>query len=315
MVKGKERVKKVKLKNVLFLGLPFFTALFLLVVLCPFPAFSHGKEPVQSKSQLEREAGEKGIEKLAGELASVVAALREEREAFLQEKERDQMIEKTLKGEIQRLRARLADLQEQENACREGLEGGSREIRSLNERKERHSSELARLRDFLGERGKEWLRRANQEIPPLRGGRVKAWEAFVERTGSLQESIPSLVQDFWSLLEEELEIGEGKEITEGEVLLDGQQVTGQILRVGKVFCIFQSNDGKKLGILTREWKPQGERYRWINALGFFTRARVRKAFDILERRRPPQFTDLPVHSAWFSGGGAVAPGKKGGDKK
>jgi hypothetical protein len=242
-------------------------------------------------------AGEKGEEgaapgedartALAARLTRTVTELRRTREGRYRREKRHASEVRTLKDRVAELEARKGSLKAQTAALKK--KSGEEEGKIASLRKE---AEVIRSR----------LKRAGDA---LRAAAIRLRDV---------EPLPDRLRSVNTVLEYEIALGSTSEAYRSRVSLGENRIPrARCFRLGMVALAFITEDGDATGILVE--KEKGE-FGWKTDLGFWDRWGVKRALEILEKRRPPVFTRFPMDLGRVKkSGGAPAEGapKKGKD--
>ncbi|GEM_PF-2600584 len=247
------------------------------------------------------EAGEEG-EKEDGPVATaaletrLATRLRETVSRIRRTREDRYRLEARHEAERRSLEERIAELEAQEHALdvrarklRGEVRARTSETAAVRQETEETRTLLEKVHGVLRDECKDLLTFIAASLPFRKKERIEAVRSFRQDRDS---TLPEKFRTLQAILEYETALGATSEAFRGRVTLGKERrPRARILRLGHATMAFITEDGKTSGILA------GMRNRmpvWKTDLSFRERWDVKKAMEILERRRPPVFIRYPI---------------------
>lgn len=123
------------------------------------------------------------------------------------------------------------------------------------------------------------------DLPYLREERTARIGSLKEIVNDPEITMGEKIRRVFEGLRVEMDYGKTVETTKEEIDYQNQRVLVKALRIGRTALLMQTLDGREVGIYDgNEWVELPGRYR----------SDIDKAIDIAERRRPVEFTNVPV---------------------
>ena len=181
---------------------------------------------------------------------------------------------------------------------KEEIDEADLELKRMKELVERQDAYLARQHKKLIEMGKirqgllpyleelvaQMEHHISEDIPFLRDERSARLDNL---KGILYDPEISLGEKFrrvYEGLRVEMEYGRSVEVTKEEITFQEETLLVNVLRIGRTAMLMQTLDGKDIALYRDGWKPLPKKYQ----------EQIKKAIDIVQRKRPVEFVNLPV---------------------
>lgn len=216
------------------------------------------------------------------ELQKLVQTLHEERVAYgRRRRERERQIE-DLRAALVGLEAEAADARGRRDELDTALKAARDEVAKLKTAEE----EATRIRTATGAALEPALRHAHVAIGAGLPYRLEERRQRLNGDGTPEEALIR----YWSFLQEELRLARsGEGYTDAVTLADGRVKHAHFVRVGRSMLAYVTEDQANVGF----WQGTG----WNHAPDLKTQEAIRRAVEILGRRRLPEWVILPVPAA------------------
>jgi hypothetical protein len=258
--------------------------------------------------------GEDGRSVLASRLIKTVAELRRVREERYRLEKRHASEARSLKDRLAELEARKRSLKGRTTALEKRSGEEEEKAAVLHREAETIRSRLKKAGDALKNAAVSLRNVIRDSIPFRRKERLASIDAVLGRLAT--ESLPDRLRSLNAVLEYEIVLGSTSEAYRSRVGLgENRMPRARCLRLGMVGLAFITEDGKTTGILVGGEKGK---FGWKTDLGFRDRWGIKRALEILEKRRPPVFIRFPVDFGRMERSGSAsprAPARKGEDEK
>jgi chaperonin cofactor prefoldin len=227
---------------------------------------------------------------LASRLTQTVAELRRVREERYRLEKRHASDTRSLKHRVAELEARKQSLKAKTEALKKKAEDVKGQIASLNRETETIRSRLKKAGDALRDAAGRLRDAIRDSIPFRREERIASIDAVLGRLDS--EPLPDRVRSVNAVLDYEIALGSTAEAYRARVDLGENRIPrARCVRLGMVSLAFITEDGETIGVLTGQ---ADGKLAWKTDLGFWDRWAIKRALEILEKRRPPVFTPFPM---------------------
>ncbi len=217
-------------------------------------------------------------------LLRLLRELREVRESYYEYREEAARRLDAARSTVSVLERKVEDLLEEERKLDSHIHSMRKEISALEKERRLLVSRRERVRKEIGKFVETMKGMILCGIPYNQGERVGLLDAVGDRGVPLSDAVRMI----WSFFREELHFARSSETyTDVVDLPDGRRKHARILRVGKVFLGFVTEDGEDVGI----WiKGRG----WVTDLLPGEKEGIRRGVEVLDRKRAPEWVLLPV---------------------
>lgn len=216
------------------------------------------------------------------ELQQLVKTLHEERVAYgRRRRERERQIEE-MRAALVGLEAEAAEAK----GRREELDGALQKLRDEVKKLKDAEAEAARVRTATAAALEPALTHARASLDAGLPSRLAERRQRLEGDGTPDEALIR----YWSFVQEELRLARsGEGYTDSITLADGRVKHAHFVRVGRTLLAYATEDGQNVGF----WEGTA----WNHAPDLQTQTAIRRAVEILSRRRLPEWLMLPVPAA------------------
>lgn len=267
----------LSLTSLFALALIVFLPLLLVTEVSVWGESSSAAEDLQSQQESE----------LTEQLWTLVRTIRRERSAYYKrQSERSDKIEKT-NNISKSLESRLDELRKRDEELSEELAKIQSDINQLSRQTKKNES----IRLSLAEQFNKFVtvesRNIETGIPYRRDDRLARLEGF---NGAVKDQpVSDVFGRIWNFSQEEMRIaGSGETFTDEIDLGKDCRQNVRLFRVGHQILGYVTEDGDQAGI----WLKQLEGGCWKHGLEDAEDEAVRKAVEILDRRRAPEYVSL-----------------------
>lgn len=226
---------------------------------------------------------------LTEQLWMLVRTLRQERSAYYKrQSERAERIERA-RNISKKLQSKLDELRRREEQLDEELAKIQSDIKQLSQQVKKSESMQPLLTEQFGKFMTVEARNIENGIPYRQEDRLTRLKGLSE--AEKERSVSDVFGRIWNFSQEEMRIaGSGETFTDEINLGQGCRQNVRLFRVGHQILGYVTEDGAQTGI----WLKQPEGTGWKHALEGANDEAVRKAVEILDRRRAPEYVDLPI---------------------
>jgi hypothetical protein len=227
---------------------------------------------------------------LSSKLNLAVAELRRTRQERYRIQRRHDSVVRSLKDRLAELEARKSALTARAAAVDTEVAEAVKEVEGLKAESESIRSRLERAGSALSEWTKRLREVIESSIPFRLEPRLEALDTVHGKAD--EEALRDRLRNFVSVLDYEIALGSTSEAYRSRIIIDEDRMPrARCIRLGMVTLAFVTEDGRTTGILVA---TDGGGYRWKTDLAFWERWGVKRAMEILEKRRPPLFIRYPM---------------------
>lgn len=261
----------------------YITALifFISLLLSPFSIPPSHPKGYDEKEELNRISEDMEINK---------RLLEEETEAHHREREEASLVLEKLKEEIGELNNRLAELKKYKDEVDEKITSTSQGFDSLNKKAKKLSGRLINLKEKLKTLIHEAVVNIENGFPYNKLIRSAEFLILEKDIAGERSELMEGLNRFWDLLEDEISLCGESEIYPGDVPGEEAEIKGaRYLRLGMVSLVYVSEDGKEVGMLTRD----DDDYTWFKDLEKTHEESIKGAQQIVDGKEIFRLIDFP----------------------